>query len=49
MINHRSLNKRIALESLTRTFDPTAPMFIEYGDHLAGDAEPMRTAVKIAR
>ncbi len=30
-----ALDKRIAVDSLQRTFDPDAPLFIEYAEHLA--------------
>ncbi len=31
-----TFDKRIALDSLHRAFDPDAPLFIEYAEHLAG-------------
>ena len=29
------MDKRIAVDTLHRTFDPEAPLFIDYAEHLA--------------
>lgn len=44
-----SLNKRIALDSLEREYDPDGPLFIEYGKHANRPAEPVRVPVSLSR
>lgn len=44
-----ALNKRIAMRSLARPFDPNAALFIEYGHHIGSEPLPERTAVTIGR
>ena len=44
-----NLDKRIAFRSLERTFDPDAPLFIDYEDHVRDYAGTERRAVVSAR
>ena len=44
-----NLDKRIAFRSLERTFDPDAPLFVDYEDHIRDYADSDRHAVVSAR
>jgi len=39
------VDKRIAFRSLERTFDPDAPLFVDYEDHVRDYAGTDRAAV----
>ena len=43
------LDKRIALRFLERTFDPDAPLFIDYDEHLRSYERTTRQPVVIRR
>ncbi len=44
-----AFDKRVAFDSLRRPFDPDAPLFIDYADHVAAYADSDRAPVVLDR